>query len=87
MNIKALKIISINEKELIVSCDDGKNRKFVINRMFEDDIPIGMRETWKLLRQEEFKNAYILTGDIIWEGRCEILSSEIEKYLEVINEY
>lgn len=54
MNIKALKIISINEKELIVSCDDGKNRKFNINRMFEDDIPIGMRETWKLLSKEEF---------------------------------
>ena len=53
--------------------------------MLENDIPIGMQETWKcMILANEFEDAYILTGDIVWPGRCEILSCEINKYLEVI---
>lgn len=88
MGIKVVKIISSNPErgELIVECNDGTKRKFDINRMFNDDIPYGMMKTWEcMFKAGEFKNAYVLTGDIVWPGRCEILSSEIENYLEVTN--
>ena len=52
----ALEYVSslILEKMFNAKWWDYSNRKFNINRMFEDDIPIGMRETWKLLSKEEF---------------------------------
>ena len=87
MSIEALKIISLNPEkgELVVECNDLTKRKFDINRMFNDDIPYGMMKTWEcMFKAGEFKDAYILTGDIVWPGRCEILSSEIDNYLEVI---
>jgi len=86
-SIKATEIISLDDKnnELIVKCNDGKYRKFNVERMFENDIPLGMQRTWKcMIDANEFKKAYILTGDIVWPGRCEILSSDISRYLDVI---
>lgn len=87
MEIKAIEIISIDKEknELIVKCSDNKNRKFNVNRMFEKDIPIGMQKTWKcMILANEFEDVYLLIGDIVWPGRCEILSCEINKYLELI---
>lgn len=87
-NIKCIKIININSKtyEIIFKCNDNTKRKFNINSILNsNNISEGMKETWKcMLNSGDFNKAYLLDGDLIWPGRCEIIANDLNEYLEVI---
>ena len=83
--IKIIEILNIDTDnfEVKVLCSDNKTYLFRLNRMFDDDVPVGMQNTWKLLIQNDnFSRVKIIYGDLVWEY-CEILHSEIPQYLEV----
>ena len=71
---------------LQVVYSDGSRRMLQIKKVLQNErIPFGMRESLRCMWEAgDFGRAYVLGGDIVWPGRCEVLSSEIEDYFEIV---
>lgn len=86
--MKALSIKFLENHELVIKCENAgviEHRLFSAKSMCEHpQLAEGMRETWRrMLEAGDFEKAYVLTGDVVWPGRCEILEDELEKFTKL----